>query len=451
MVSLSFKKIIRSLILVILITVLFNQKIEAYTLVTNDKSTLNFDFELGAGFFAITDDYSGQNRENVVWEEGYAKFGFSGNYELIPKEASLYGGLNSIANGTFGDGDAGGFTNGSERQADLEDAYIGIKNKLNNGAQVDISLGAQQFVVGSGFLIGSDIFNYGKGFDDDVNRGGTYYLSSRQAFRNTGILRITPVTPLKIEAFYLGSNNPAQGDSEVAGINVEYSTNDLGTFGFMFLNGLDSNTSVQEGLFRNRPGLNNFNLRFDGNLGVKNASFGTEFVYQENDGSGVANVEAYAWYIMATYKLSDWAWTPKISYRYSFFTGNDPDTIANEEFDPLFYGYTRFGVWFQGEIGGNYSGPFNANTAVHHAEIDFQPNSKLELSLLAFHFETDEPGSVASDNYGNELDLVLSWEPTESLYISPALGFFDPGEGSQIAINNRETSIYFQLLFNLTY
>ena len=116
-----------------------------------------------------------------------------------------------------------------------------------------------------------------------------------------------------------------------------------------------------------------------------------------------------------------------------------------------FRGFTRSGVWFQGKIGGNYSGPFNANTEVHHAKIGFQPNSKLELSLLAFHFRTDEPRTVASKNYGNELNLVLSWEPTENLNISPALGFFDQGEGSQIAIDNRETNIYFQLSFNLTY
>jgi hypothetical protein len=108
---------------------------------------------LDTGFFAITDDYLGQNRENVVWQEVYSKFTFSENYQLISNQASLYGGVNSIINRTFRDGDAGCFTNGTERQTDLEDAYIGIKNKLNNSTQVDIFLGSQQFVVGSGFLI----------------------------------------------------------------------------------------------------------------------------------------------------------------------------------------------------------------------------------------------------------------------------------------------------------
>ena len=127
----------------------------------------------------------------------------------------------------------------------------------------------------------------------------------RQAFRKTGILKVALPSSIKIEAFYLGSSNPAQGDSEVAGINIEHLTSGLGTFGFMFLNGLDSNTSVLDGLFRNRPGLNNINFRFDGNFDGENTSFGTEFVYQDNDGSGMANVEAYAWYVTAAYKLSD--------------------------------------------------------------------------------------------------------------------------------------------------
>jgi hypothetical protein len=149
-------------------------------------------------------------------------------------------------------------------------------------------------------------------------------------------LKVTLPLPTKIEIFYLGSSNPAQGETEVAGINIEYSPNHCGTFGLMFLNGLDSNTSVQDGLFRNRPGLNNFNFRFDGNLGVKNASFGTEFVYQYNDSTGVAKVEAYAWYVTSDYKFPNWFWAPKITYRYSFFSGDNPNTPANEEFDPLF-------------------------------------------------------------------------------------------------------------------
>ena len=45
---------------------------------------------------------------------------------------------------------------------------------------------------------------------------------------------------------------------------------------------------------------------------------------------------------------------PKLSYRYAFFQGDDPETPANEAFDPLLLGFYDWGSWWQGEIAGEY-------------------------------------------------------------------------------------------------
>ncbi|MCO6061928.1 hypothetical protein NG726_35465, partial [Pseudomonas sp. MOB-449] len=78
---------------------------------------------------------------------------------------SLYGALNLLSSGTWGDGDAAGFTLGSERMTDVEDAYLGWRSGDlfpalgENG--VDLSFGRQNLSVGDGFLVNGDSLNFG--------------------------------------------------------------------------------------------------------------------------------------------------------------------------------------------------------------------------------------------------------------------------------------------------
>ena len=44
----------------------------------------------------------------------------------------------------------------------------------------------------------------------------------------------------------------------------------------------------------------------------------------------------------------DVAWKPKLSYRYAFFQGDDPETATNEAFDPLFLGFYDWGYMVAG-------------------------------------------------------------------------------------------------------
>jgi hypothetical protein len=39
------------------------------------------------------------------------------------------------------------------------------------------------------------------------------------------------------------------------------------------------------------------------------------------------------------YEFGNIRWKPKLSYRYAFFEGDDPDTGASEAFDPLLPGF----------------------------------------------------------------------------------------------------------------
>ncbi len=63
------------------------------------------------------------------------------------------------------------------------------------------------------------------------------------------------------------------------------------------------------------------------------------------------------------------AWETTLYYRYAFFEGDNPDTLTNENFDPLFPAFYDWGSWWQGEIAGEY----------------FLANSNLITNMLRLH------------------------------------------------------------------
>lgn len=426
--------------------------VSAKNFYTTDSFSADVNIEAAGGFFTGSEDYSGKHRENINWGESYLKFGLGGQYKFSPDGIEIYGAASAMHTAVYGDGDLAGFSDGSESRTDLEDGYLGIKYKFSNGMLADFSMGAQQFQVGDGFLIYSDFLNLGKGAGEDVNRGGAYWLAARKAFRKTMILKLDTPTPYRMDGFYLGSENPGNGDLEIAGLNVEYLDEKIGTLGFTYFKGLEVDKKVLSGSLQNREGLDTYSIRGQGNAGFENLFLSAEYVYQTNDGEGLADVSAHAWYTEVGYTFSKLPLSPKLTYRYSFFTGNDPNTGENEAFDPLFYGFSRgFGTWYQGEIAGNYTGPFNTNAGIHHAGLALRLRENIKFNLLYFKFVTDEPAVNISDNFGEELNFILEWQANDYLYISPTYGVFLPGDGGKASLNSVNTSHYFQLFFILSF
>ena len=60
---------------------------------------------------------------------------------------------------------------------------------------------------------------------------------------------------------------------------------------------------------------------------------------------------------------------------------------AFSNWDAMFSGFNRgYGTWVQGEVAGNYSGPFNTNTEVQHVALKVKP---LDRSVLERHGRGD--------------------------------------------------------------
>lgn len=413
-----------------------SQTATAYALYADDDTHLNADFLAVYGLFNSRKNYDGTTGGST-WREGFIKYGVSGDQGLGGK-GTAYGALNWVSSGTWGDGDAAGNTDGSERTTKIEDAYLGWRSAdlfpVLGKDGVDISAGRQVVKIGSGFLLNDDGPNLGNGpADGALNRGGAYYLAARHAFDRTAVLRLGGKDGLHGSMLWLKSDNRAQAETELAAGTLDY-TADLGTLGLTWIHGLGVSEQWASDFQKQRDGMDVYSLRGEGNAGIENASFAFEYAWQDKD----AGAEK-AWYTEAGYTFADVAWAPKLTYRYSRYS---------KGWDPLFNGLsTGYGTWFQGEVAANYSGPFNSNTGVHHVGLKANPLENVTVGALYFDFNTLHKSNALNLD-ARELDLYVEWAVNEHLVISPLVGLYQPKKdetngGNQVGGNG--TNVYSQL------
>lgn len=415
----------------------------AVNLMSENGTEVNFDLEVILGHFSSSERYNQLHSEagDATWQEGYAKYGFSGS-KALSGTSSIFGAVNLMSTMTSGDGDAAGFSTGDESETEIEDAYIGF----DTGNGIKFSFGRQPFVVGDGFVINGDALNFGEGFDPSnggpaprsFSRGGAYWLAARKAYDKTAILSLGKEEGPRGDIFWLESDNPAYSMMELGGINLEYNTA-AGTLGLMHLKGLGVDEEVA-GFFGNqyRDGQKTTSIRGQGNAGVENLFLSFEYVDQDNGAAGDANAS----YVEAGWTFADTKWSPSINYRLSQFdTG----------YDPLFFGFNRgYGTWFQGEVAANYAGPFSTDTDIHYVGLKAQPSETLTVGAAYFDFDDAAGGNLDA----TELNIWAEWVAMNHLIISPLVGLYTPDNsaeegGSQLGSD--DTNNYFQVLAIIPY
>lgn len=100
----------------------------AISLMQSDDAHLDATIESMIGVFHSQESYAqtGASREgSAAWQEGYIKYGLKGGINTAGDMS--YGAFSMLSSATWGDGDAGGFTDGSEHTTKIEDAYAGWK------------------------------------------------------------------------------------------------------------------------------------------------------------------------------------------------------------------------------------------------------------------------------------------------------------------------------------
>jgi len=391
-----------------------------FDLYNRDGTKLVFNADLAVVGFLSNNSWFGQSESFLGADtDNWLELGFEPqlSFETPLGKGTFFGKLSGVYTDTFGD-DASGLTIGLDDTHDwtLEQGNIGWKTgDLFSGLEDDtfsITIGNQDYLIGTGLLIAD-------GGGDGAERGG-WYLGMRKAFKNSAIVRLAS-KELLAEAFYL-ENQPRSGgiEGDVAGGNLEYHFGDKLTLGGTYML-VDANV----------PDVDKLDV-YSGRanwMPLTGLSLSGEYVYQKSD-----QIKADGWYAQAAYEAKDVSWSPVFSYRYATFTGDDPDTVRNENFRSIAYGYTDYGFWYQGEITGNY--PLgNSNLSSHLLRAKMQPSEKVTLNLMYYNFTLDEPATlgagVTSDDWGDELNFIVDWQATEKVYVIGVVGLLFPGKAAE--------------------
>jgi hypothetical protein len=377
-----------------------------------------FSVDLLGAAYQSQDSWFGQSASFIGENtDSWADFGVEPkiSLEMPMGEGLLFGQVSGVYTSTYGT-DASGVGAGLDdtSEATLEQGHIGWRAEdFFEGIEGDtfsVTLGKQDYNIGTGLLI-----NDGGG--DGGERGG-WYLGMRKTFSESLVVSLDTDKWLA-EGFKL-KNRPRAGGTQgdAHGINAEYRFGETATFGGTYMN-VDPNTPGSED-------ADVYSARVDWQLG---RGFGVSGEYVDESSS---QLDATGYYGQVSYEFMDMRWSPILSYRYAHFDGDNPGTAIDERFREIAYGYTDWGLWYQGEITGEYA-LGNGNLESHMFRAKVQAKESVTVNLFYYRFGLDQPASfgVASDDWGDEINLTVEWQASDNLYIMGVIAALFPGNGAE--------------------
>jgi hypothetical protein len=392
--------------------------------------TFNLDATFGAFGFGNSlyrnprPDPSGDLGDN--WTEGTLKAGLGGVY-TSDGGGEWYGKISGVGERTFGA--APPLVGGDSSSFGVEDLYIGWRSGGDENTW-DFTVGRAQYKLGHGMLLYD-------GASEGGSRGG-YWTNARKAFELAAIGRFKPGNGT-IEAFYLDRDELPESDSgsKLWGLNFEYAIGEDTTLGATYMS-----WSAREDMAPQRDGLDVYNLRaFTAPFpGLKQLSFELEYAQEDNG----ELLDSTAYNALAAWQFDD-GWKMKLSYRYAFFEGDDPDTVENEAFDGLFTGFYDWSTWWQGEIAGGYL-ISNSNLISNQLRLSAKPSESISTGLIFFDFKLDHAESfdpfVTSSDIGIELDWYMDWTINDNFILSFVAAVGEPGEAIEQSNGRTDTFVY---------
>lgn len=379
---------------------------------TAAASGLSYQLEAGiqaAGerrlFWTLADHFASDARFNSdrVWWEFYVKPGLRLRQPL-ERGAEFYGGLSMVGSGTLRH-DA--FDTGNTGRASLEDAFLGLRWPLADAAtQLDLSVGAQSYSLGTGMLIAN-------GGSNGFSRGALK-LGPRKAFEMSAIARLKH-RDWSAEAFLLDPNESPDNDSgnRLVGATLGYKPSTEQFIGIAY----GEVTRSQAPYPQAPPGGEGIPSIIEG------ARRGLSFTYgfarwpllRSADGllwlgldAAVEHhkrIDLRAWggRVELGYAFQAVAGKPKVSYNYQTFSGDDPATPRLERFDPLFYEGSP-GAWATGSKASMVF--INTNVRAHQLTIEWTATPRDLLALYVAHLRANELRSPLQFGQATRLDFA---------------------------------------------
>ncbi len=422
----------------------------------NERSKFVFILNGGAGIFSDTDPwfggfseaFNGSNptAENPLgagtstWIEGYVEPGFGGIIQMFDTPLYPYGAVSYLISGSDGHDI---YNSGTRGHADFEKLYAGLLWDLpKENSLVDLSYGKQAYQLRDGFLLSKVPVS------TSIGERAALYLGPRLTSESTALLRAR-ITDFSLDAFLIEPSELDEIDSEtqLAGINLQYQFAHAGVaFTYFHIPKSKSNYRTPSGQRLPREGLRTFNpsLSLKKLFGLDGAWFKAEYAHQNHEDFAMSADAGYAW---IGYENGQYAWRPQLSYRWSMFTGDDPDTRDFERFDPLFSG--GLGNFLPGIV---FSKVYkNTNLITNRVTFSVKPTQQLELILDYFHHRADELNnqggigplqSLQSKEIGQEITLSAYHYIGRHLFLQGIASVGIPGEAIEQAVEGDAENWY---------
>jgi hypothetical protein len=370
------------------------------------------------------------------WVEGYVQYGL---YGITPLTENLYayGSFSAITSASTGEEL---FTDETRDYTNWEDAYVGLVggnvDSAGNRLTFNFSAGRQRFTLANAFLLANTASN---GWDRAALQANARWASDLL------VLGEVAWNQTKVQAFWVDPDELPilDTDTKIAGVNVESFLSDGLMVGASWLTVPESTQSYFSPtgtLAGTREGLQLIDARFNWTVNPQGAPgpfFGAEVARQTNDNF---DMDARAGWVEAGYSFAASSWTPTVSYRLSYFSGDDPDTATYERWDPLLSGGTGE-QWVQGA--NHFKVVQDSNVIAHRLQARFRPTPKVEVvpQLWAFYADTENniggnPALTFLDGkeYGFEANVTAKWFVSRNTYVHGHIAYTVPGDATDAAL-----------------
>jgi hypothetical protein len=383
------------------------------------------------------------------WGEAYVQYGIYGITPLS-QNTYAYGGLSSITSGSAGQEL---FTDLTRTYTAIEDAYAGIvsgrTDDAGNRLTVNLTAGRARFTLANAFLISNTAQN---GYDRAALQANARWAADELIY---GAMTWNST---RLEAFYVAPNELPilDTDTRIAGLNFQTDTSTGWRFAGSWLTVPKSTQAyfAPDGtVVGTRQGMKLFDLRFaytPPDPTKPGPFFGGEIARQTNR---LFDMDAWAGYGEVGYSFPHLPWSPAVSYRVGYFSGDDPDTPAYERWDPLLSGGNGE-QWVQGI--NHFKVVQDSNVIAHRIQARLRVTPRVELvpQLWAFYAASlnnigGNPALtfLAEDEYGFEANITAKWFVSRRLYVHGDIAYTVPGKAVQSALSGKAKDWFSAMLF----
>ncbi len=383
------------------------------------------------------------------WGEAYLHYGIYG-ITPINENLSFYGGLSAITSHSTG---SELFTDRTRSHTAFEDAYIGIVggnvDAAGNRLSFDLSAGRRRFTLANGFLIAATAAN---GHDRAALQANARWASDllvlgKVAYNNT-----------KVEAFYLDPDELPLLDSEtkIAGLNFETKLDNGLSLGASYLTVPSSQASYfgpTGTVIGGREGLKVIGARFNympNSAGTTGPFFGAEIAQQTNSNF---DMKSRAGWAEVGYHFAEAKWSPTISYRLAYFSGDDPATSTYERWDPLLSGGTGE-QWVQGI--NHFKVVQDSNVIAQRIQARFKVSRQVEIVPQLWAFRAASLNNIGGNpalsflsdrELGYEANVTVKWFKSRNVYVHGHVAYTMPGKAVKSALGGDASGWWSVMLF----